>query len=492
MDKAGYTFLIEKYGLEVLQPVVSCYLVDSSVQSERVSLDGTDILYPRWRHPLKNVWQDHLSFALRYEGANLEILKAFFEKVPVDEFVSEVLSKPTGRYCRSIWFLYEYLTDKKLPLDDAVSGPFVPVLDSKKQLALSSDDSERVKRQRVFNNLPGNRAFCPMVRLTKTVLENSEEKLKAETDALLSAYSPELLYRAVQYLYVKETKSSFAIERETPSQKRMDAFVSLLKDAEKDCLSPTGLCGIQKKIVDERYQQDQWRKSQVYVGETLSPTEERVHYIAPRPEDIGELMSAYLQASELLMKADCDAVILATVIAFAFVFLHPFDDGNGRTHRYLLHHVLARKGFTPPKIIFPVSAVLLKNPGVYDRMLECFSKRLMPLLKYSIDDYGEVSVQNKSADFYRFMDMTPIVEDFQKIVLTTIQTEWKSELNYLQNYDRMRKRMRDIVDMPDKKANQFILFVQQNNGSLPRSHRKFFAEITDEEISALESIVRQP
>ena len=116
----------------------------------------------------------------------------------------------------------------------------------------------------------------------------------------------------------------------------------------------------------------------------------------------------------------------------------------------------------------------------------------MPLLRYSIDGYGEISVQNESADFYRFIDMTPIVQEFQKIVQTTIQTEWKSELSYLQNYDKIRKRMREIVDMPDKKANQFILFVQQNNGALPKNRRKFFAEMSDDEIAALESVVRQP
>ena len=113
------------------------------------------------------------------------------------------------------------------------------------------------------------------------------------------------------------------------------------------------------------------------------------------------------------------------------------------------------------------------------------------MLEYSIDDYGEITVKNDTADFYRFIDMTPIVEDFQKIVLTTIQTEWKAELNYLQNYDKMRSAMRDIVDMPDKKANQFIMFVQQNNGVLPLSRRKLFSELSDDEIAGLEKAVNQ-
>ena len=27
--------------------------------------------------------------------------------------------------------------------------------------------------------------------------------------------------------------------------------------------------------------------------------------------------------------------------------IHPFEDGNGRIHRYLMHHVLARKKYVP-------------------------------------------------------------------------------------------------------------------------------------------------
>jgi Fic family protein len=54
-----------------------------------------------------------------------------------------------------------------------------------------------------------------------------------------------------------------------------------------------------------------------------------------------------------------DAVLAAAVLAFGFVYIHPFEDGNGRLHRYLMHHVLAERGFNPPGLVFPVSAVIL-------------------------------------------------------------------------------------------------------------------------------------
>lgn len=46
-----------------------------------------------------------------------------------------------------------------------------------------------------------------------------------------------------------------------------------------------------------------------------------------------------------------DAVLAAAMIAFGFVFIHPFVDGNGRIHRYLIHHILLRKNYGSKGII---------------------------------------------------------------------------------------------------------------------------------------------
>ena len=43
-------------------------------------------------------------------------------------------------------------------------------------------------------------------------------------------------------------------------------------------------------------------------------------------------------------------------------FCTPFEDGNGRIHRFLIHNILARQGFTPEGVMFPISAPMLKNP----------------------------------------------------------------------------------------------------------------------------------
>ena len=489
---AGYLYLISKYSLDVCELFTHSYMTSRTVKETVRDEAVQKVYFPLQRYTYDDSWQGQVAFALKYEGVNIEVLRAFFAKIDAGEVAEFVRQHPLGGAQKRIWFLYEYLTGKALPLPDGEGGSYLPLVDEELQFALPPESSVRNRRCHILNNLVGNERFSPYVRKTPALAGRPFEKLKAESDRLLQNYSPELLYRAVQYLYVKETKSSFAIERETPDQRRMESFVGLLRGIAHTPLTKDALVTAQNSVVDERYRQGDWRTDQVYVGETITPEYEKVHFIAPRPDAIGELMDGFLSCLKTWMGAkNSDPIVVAAVMGFAFVFLHPFDDGNGRVHRYLIHSILAQMGFVSQNLIFPVSAVMLKAQRAYDEALESFSKRVMPHLSYAIDADGEVTVRNDSRDFYRAIDFTPIAEYFQEVVATTIRTEWKAELDYLKRYDRMREEMRKVVDLPEKKANQFIMFVWQNNGVLSKAKRDKFPELTDDEIGRLEAIVRQ-
>lgn len=491
MSPIGYLYLIRTFELNVCAMLSEAYSHDRANREIGRNHDASYVVYPERRLALENTWQGNLLFALKYEGVNLEVLRAFFHRVDEHAITSLVVEHPTGIYHRRAWFFYELLTDRRLPIDDLSAGNYVEAVDAELQLAISREKAPRVRRQRIVNNLIGDRTFCPLVRMTDAIREFPASRLKALSDNLMRAYPADLIYRAVQYLYVKETKASFAIERETPDRRRMEAFVSILKGEIVQPLTKDFLASVQNRVVDERYAQRDWRTSQVYVGETIAPGSEKIHFVAAKPNDVGELMQGLLNLIERLTTTAFDPVVAAAVVSFAFVFIHPFEDGNGRIHRYLMHYVLSRTGFVPKEFVFPVSAVLLKRSAEYDRMLETFSRRLMARLKFEMDERGEVMVFGESADFYRYIDFTPIVEGFQRIVRETIETEWKAELDYLVRYDLMRKAMREVVDMPEKKANQFIMFAHQNGGRLSAAKRKFFPELTDEEIGRMEECLKE-
>ena len=82
------------------------------------------------------------------------------------------------------------------------------------------------------------------------------------------------------------------------------------------------------------------------------------------------------------------AVVRAAIIAFGFVFIHPFEDGNGRIHRFFIHDMLTRDGLAEHGLIIPVSAHMINNMKDYDAALENYSKPLMQRIKFTRDDKG--------------------------------------------------------------------------------------------------------
>ena len=108
--------------------------------------------------------EGHLTFALKYEGLDLAVLKRLFLAAGPREIEALVRAKPTGSYARRIWFLYEWLTGTRLDLPDAERGAYVSVVDPDQQFAAPGHNSSR---HRVKNNLPGTPDFCPLVFRTE-------------------------------------------------------------------------------------------------------------------------------------------------------------------------------------------------------------------------------------------------------------------------------------------------------------------------------------
>jgi hypothetical protein len=344
----------------------------------------------------------------------------------------------------------------------------------------------------VLDNLPGTPDYCPLVRRSPALEALLETRLDEQTRARLSQYPEAVVQRAAQYLYLKETRSSYAIERLEPDQRRTARFVELLRQAGRTgCFSEESLVSLQRQIVDERYAASGFRDFQNYVGQNLGPGRELVHHVPPRPADLRPLMEGWMTSCRRLLEGRVHPVVAATVAGFGFVFLHPFEDGNGRLHRFLIHHVLAAAGFTPEGVLLPVSALMLKQLPRYDAALESYSRSLLPHVEYRFTKDGEFRVRNETGRFYRFPDLTWLAEQLFLFIRDTIELEFAAELDYLAAFDEARQRMRDVVDMPDRRLDLFIRLCLQGGGRLAHGKRRQFRELTDDEIAALEQVVAQ-
>jgi Fic family protein len=104
-------------------------------------------------------------------------------------------------------------------------------------------------------------------------------------------------------------------------------------------------------------------------------------HISARPEDLSSVIEGMI-AFDHNAAQHTDHVVAAAILAFGFVYVHPFEDGNGGIHRYLMHHVLAQRGYNPPGVHFPVSAAILARIDEYRTTLESYSRRLLPVIKW--------------------------------------------------------------------------------------------------------------
>jgi hypothetical protein len=199
-----------------------------------------------------------------------------------------------------------------------------------------------------------------------------------------------------------------------------------------------------------------------------------------------------LAANERMRDDGVAAALQAAVTAFGFVYIHPFSDGNGRVHRCLIHHVLAERKFTPPGMVFPVSSVMLDRIDDYRNTLQSHSEPLMNFIQWRPTTERNVDVLNDTADLYRYFDATEAAEFLYGCVQRTVDHDLPREIGYLRSHDEAIQRITDTVEMPDRLAADFVMFVRQNGGKLSRKRReREFARLADGEVHELEAMVRE-
>ena len=489
--EVGYDALRHHYHLKAppYHRHTSVALNQSRKRRVKAMADGEwHILPPSYEPNGVNFLAAHLEFALKHEGIDLPTLTVLFRQPGIEaEVEAYVRSKPTGQYARRSWFLYEFLTGERLDLPDS-QGRYIDLLDPEKYITALPINSQRHK---VRDNLLGNTDFCPVVRRTPELDEWRAKELNRQAGKVVAGFDPELLARASRYLYMKETKSSYEIEREQPDQRRMLRFVEALQGANRHPLIDKALLvEIQQIVMEERYAEYDYRSSQNYVGETAFSGREIIHHIGCKPGDVKRLMAGMIACQMRMRESGIDPVVEAAVIAFGFVYIHPFEDGNGRLHRFLIHQVLSSTGYTPDGLVFPVSAGMLASPREYDEALESVSRPRLELIPYDLKPDGTMMIEGETVDLYRCWDATAVCNYLYRIIERTIEQDLHAELNYLVGYDQAKQKMRMVVDMPDRKVDLFIRVVADNGGKLSTAKRKsHFEELSDDEIAALEQVV---
>ncbi len=487
----GYTAVIEKLKLQIPLPLMKAMVSEKyrSIKDESWLVFSAAYLPEDHANISKiQALYNHLVFALKYEGVNLLVFAKLQEQLSSEELLELVNIEPLGQYSRRIWFLLEWVSG--MPIigkSDINKKSYVPVVDSKLQFAVAGIKSPR---HLVINNLPGTNKFCALIRKTEKIEQHLSKSYVEENRKQLAGIRKDIIQRASAFLLLKDSKASFTIEGESPKSKRAARWGTAIGQAGLNDLSKEELIRLQQLVIENtRFVQMGLRKKGGFVGEHDRVSGEPIPYhISAKSEDLDDLVDGLIDVNQMLIKDDIHAVLAATIIAFGFVFIHPFEDGNGRIHRYLIHHMLAKKQFADQGIIFPVSSSILDHINDYQKVLESYSKPLLDHIEWIETKDHNVEVTNETKDYYRFFDATKQAEFLFDCVADTIKNIVPQEINYLANYDAFKAYMEEEFEMPDKLISVLVRFLEQNQGVLSkRAKEKEFSILTEREIKRIES-----
>jgi hypothetical protein len=446
-----------------------------------------------WRVFDKRYWPgdslaDHLNFALRNERLDLLVLKRIFAVIDPSEIQELVHSAPTGAHARRIWFFYESMTGQLLDLPDAPNLAAVDLLDPAEYFTSKPVLS---RRHRVRDNMLGTGRFSPIIRRTVALEAFIGRSLAEQARTTIGRTSNQLVSRAASFLLLADSRASFEIEGDRAPRTRLERWARATSQAGRNNLTLEEIIRLHHVLIeDTRFVQPGFRPDAVFLGERDHAGDPMPEFIGANPPDIPDLMQGCIAANDRMQSAHIDPVLQAAATSFGFVYIHPLQDGNGRVHRCLIHHVLAERDFTPFGMVFPVSFVMLDRIDDYRTALQAHTGPLMPFIDWHPTPDHNVEVTNDTTDLYRYFDCTDVAEFLYGCVLRTVEKDLPHEIDYLRRNDEAIRRIMDAVEMPDRLAENLVMFIRQNSGTLPnRRRQKEFQALTDAEVSALEDIV---
>jgi hypothetical protein len=340
-----------------------------------------------------DVLEMHLRFALDGEGLDLSMLAAIVRVAAPGDITSIVRRRTTGVFARRLWYLYEWLTGRKL--DVPVSEGrlrFVPVIDATRQLALKTGTPSG--RHRVIDNLPGTPRFCPMVRWTPALRTASAKALDARAREIIASTHHARRPWVATWLQRSEAASSFVLAREEPSARRTGNWADAV-----------GQAGARVLTLDELL-----RLQQLAYGDSPSAVlglrRGQSDNGGARPQDLDGLVGGVIDYAERAVCGVADPVMAAAALAFGLAGIRPFATGNGHLHRWLVHHTLDAAGYTLPGFVLPISTAMARRIEEYRGLVR-----------------PSASSQREAADAYRFGDKTRHAEFLYRCLEDSIETD---------------------------------------------------------------------
>lgn len=419
----------------------------------------------------------HALFALKHEGVDLGLLLSALRCAPPEELVALVLAAPNSVYGRKLGHLWERWHQRRLPGLEGfrVASAYAPLFDPDSCFVGQADRDPRWRIE--FNGL-GDLDFCPVVRRTPAIQARVDQDILGQARTFAGSVGAAMLERALAWAYLSETEGSFAIEGEAPGQDKAARFAALLRRAhEQRPLTEEMLVELQNAVISNPYDQAvQFRTEQNRLQKD-APGAAGVTYVPPAPDLVMALMQGLMRLTNQ-RPPTLDALVHAAAVSFAFVFIHPFMDGNGRLSRFLIHHCLGQTGQLPPQFLLPISVAMKKHEADYLQALTSFSKPARQLCRvtWAGDEHYAYDWAEGTDIWFRSMDLTDAVAFTLDMAEASLDTYMRQEVEFLALFDRVKRHIDAHHDLRGSDLATLIVTIHQNGGVLSNNRRKRFAE----------------
>lgn len=486
MKKVGYAFLKEHLNLSAFEPELSAEwrtAVNSIVQK------GDTLFIPKNVAPSSNTPLDHVIFALKHEGINLQILAEVMPQIDARSIHQRVSATPGGEYVRKAAHLWEKFNKQELE-GISSNANYVNLFDEKRYVtgAKTRDSKWRV----VFNGI-GSIDYCPTVERTVAINAAIKNNILDRTKQFIDEIGAVNADRALAWAYLSETESSCAIEGESASSSKAERFMTLLKHAHaRQDLTEEYLCDLQNQAVSNAYDKAvAFRNEQNWLS-SGGRGAIAVTYVPPSPELLHQLMPKFMEMANSA-PMHTDPIVAASVAAFGFVYLHPFMDGNGRLSRFLFHQELCKSGQLEKGLLLPVSVAMKANEEGYLHALQSFSSPARELWQIEWIDGQEYDFKFKGAEsIYRYWYATENAEFGFAMASRALNTHLRDEVDYLKRFDIIEKAVNEKFDIRQNILHTLINGSLDFNGNVSKNMRKRFVyQVPPDAFDYIENIAKE-
>lgn len=438
----------------------------------RVEQTETFLAIPKHVAPATDDPLVHILFALKHEGTNLQILAEALPKIAPASLIEELQRAPTGTYIRAACYLWEQFTGKQLSGLPDIAGPTVEIFNPEKYI---TGPSQRDAKWRVAFNGLGTINYCATVEQTPYLHEAINSNILGRTKAFINTLGKGVTDRALAWAYLHETESSFAIEREAPSEDKARLFVRLLQQAhERKAMSEDYLVELQNSIVTNPYDKAaNFRNNQNWLRGQMRGAA-GITYLPPPPEIVSSLMEDLMAFANNPPK-EVDPIITASIASFGFVFIHPFMDGNGRLSRFLFHQTLCQSGKLEKELLLPVSVAMKRNEEDYLSVLRRYSRPTRDQWSVRWIDEEQYDLKfNGNLSIYKYWDATKCVEFGYKMAEQALEVELRNETEFLERYDKVLKKVDQKFDVRGSTLSSLVRLCLDNENVISKNRRKQF------------------